>query len=121
MSGAGRKSNYRKSVTTNFLTDDRTPESNEKVVLVLGNRGDGTFGIQFPGGQKRLATLPQRFNKLIWIKTGDYVLVVDETGETHEAESTSPDTTKEFFGISHILSKANIKFLKARSHWPAEF
>lgn len=121
MSGSGRKSQYRKSVTTNFLNDDRVPEGNERIVEVIGNRGDNTFEIEFGPDQKELAILPKKFNKLIWIKSGDFILVEDdrESVDSVDAIPVKNNTcVKEKYTIKHILSKANVKYLKSSGMWP---
>mmetsp|Transcript_81958 Transcript_81958/g.160757 ORF Transcript_81958/g.160757 Transcript_81958/m.160757 type:complete len:178 (+) Transcript_81958:39-572(+) len=116
MSGSGRKSQYRKSVTDSFLNDDYVPTESEKIVKVLGNRGDNTFEVHTETGEKVLARLPKKFNKLIWIKTGDYVVIEMTVTEAVEDEVTPTD--REQYSINHILSKPNVKFLKNKSFWP---
>ena len=151
MSGSGRKSQYRKSVTSTYLLEDeRTPQDHEYIVSIVGNRGDSTFAIQFPtttssGSEafnlntSELANLPKKFNKLIWIKTGDHVIVEDNayrsgvasTGSICNVDITSSNTginttvetvivnhCKVRFTITHILSKNNIKYLKINNLWP---
>jgi len=124
MSGSGRKSQYRKQVATDFLDDSRTPEPTEKIVVVLGNRGDNTFEIRLESGEKGLARLPKKFNKMIWIKSGDHIIIEDdrlaeEKGD-EPTEPVVPASTENAaqFTIRHILSKPNVKFLKAKNLWP---
>jgi translation initiation factor IF-1 len=84
MSGSGRKSQYRKGLTSEFL-DKHTnyvPVGDELIARVLANRGANLFEIKLPTSSgldasslNVLAKLPKKFNKLIWIKTGDYVIV----------------------------------------------
>lgn len=114
MSGSGRNSQYRKSVTDSFLSDDYIPGDKEEVVRVLGNRGDNTFEVLFESQERALAKLPKKFNKLIWIKTGDFVVI-----EKDETDAASLIDTNEHYSIVHILSKPNIKFLKGRGTWPS--
>lgn len=127
MSGSGRKSQYRKSVTTTFLDDNITPEEHEKIVVVLGNRGDNTFEIRLESGEKALARLPKKFNKLIWIKTGDYIIIEDDRHQivppasptAVEVSVPATNEAKEQYTIKHILSKPNVKYLKNSNLWPA--
>ena len=121
MSGSGRKSHYRKSVTSAYLSDDsRELANNEYIATVISNRGDNTFFIQFPNENQELANLPKKFNKLIWIKTGDYIIVEDNNVNNNwQTSITNQNRVK--FTISHILSKSNIKYLKANNMWPPEF
>ena len=114
MAGSGRKSQYRKSVTTTFLNDNYTPEDEDKIVCVLGNRGDNTFEVKLQGGDTALARLPKKFNKLIWIKTGDFI-VIEDGSVLSEEELAS----KAQYSIKHILSKPNVKFLKTKNLWPS--
>lgn len=155
MSGSGRKSQYRKSVTSTYLLEDeRTPQDHEYIVSIVGNRGDSTFAIQFPTttitsncssseafnlNTSELANLPKKFNKLIWIKTGDHVIVEDNayrsgvaskssicntdsvsrnTGINTTVETVIVNHSKVRFTITHILSKNNIKYLKINNLWP---
>jgi len=141
MSGSGRKSQYRKSVTSTYLLEDeRSPQVHEYIVCIVGNRGDSTFAIQFPTTTSsevcsslntELANLPKKFNKLIWIKTGDHVIVEDNncrSGLTsannnvldHISNSVeiTANNSKVRFTITHILSRNNIKYLKINNLWP---
>lgn len=143
--------------STYLLEDERTPQDNEFIVSIVGNRGDSTFVIQFPTNNTttsssssseaytlnitELANLPKKFNKLIWIKTGDYVIVEDNAyrsgvalstssicntdsisssnlGINTTVETTTVNSSKVGFTITHILSKNNIKYLKANNLWP---
>lgn len=45
MSGSGRKSHYRKSVTDQFLNGFPLPTENEKVVRMLNSRGTNIFEV----------------------------------------------------------------------------
>jgi translation initiation factor IF-1 len=116
MSGSGRKSQYRKSVTDSFLNDDYVPSEMERIVKVLGNRGDNTFEVQFESGDKALARMPKKFNKLIWVKTGDYTVIEKDNADVDEAVKAGE--AKEQYSINHILSKPNVKFLKSKGLWP---
>lgn len=113
MSGSGRKSQYRKSVTDSFLNDDYLPSETEKIVKVLGNRGDNTFEVQMETGEKALARMPKKFNKLIWVKTGDFTVI-----EKESADEEGPADSRAQFSINHILSKPNVKYLKSKGIWP---
>lgn len=75
---------------------------------VLGNRGSSIFEVESHIGEKSLATLPSKFKNLIWIKTGEYVLVYEKGNDTD---------CKEKHVIKNIFSKNNIKFLKKQGLW----
>jgi probable RNA-binding protein EIF1AD len=118
MSGSGRKSQYRKSVTSNFLNENNIPSENEEIVLVLGNRGSNLFEIQLSSGGLELARLPNKFNKLIWVKKNDF-LIVERNDDSANVDSTS--TSKVKFVINNIINKDNIRALKSQNLWPIEF
>lgn len=115
MSGSGRKSQYRKSVTEKYLDSDITPKEGELIVLVLSNRGANIFEIQLPSGEVELARLPNKFNKLIWIKKNEYLIV-----ERNAAEEES-SSMKVKYAITNVINKDNIKSLKTSGLWPEEF
>lgn len=108
-------------MTTTFLDDTRSPEENEKIVIVLGNRGDNTFEIKLESGENALARLPKKFNKLIWIKTGDFIIIEDDRVHVSDSTTTVDVATfeqKEQYTIKHILSKPNVKYLRNSNLWP---
>lgn len=106
MSGSGRKSQYRKSVAADYLEEDRCPEAHEHLATIVGNRGAGLFELQLCSAESSagtvLAKLPRKFHKLVWVKRGDAVIVGEEQGA---------------YTINHVLSKANVKYLKESGVW----
>ena len=64
MSGSGRKSQYRKSITDNFLYDFDIPTELEEIVKVRANRGSNTFEVESANSKIDLAKLPNKFNKV---------------------------------------------------------
>lgn len=68
----------------------------------------------------QLALLPTKFNKLVWLKRNDFVIV--ETGDdaTKEQEQSNVDEGGVRFMISHILYKDQIKHLLRKGLWPIE-
>jgi probable RNA-binding protein EIF1AD len=126
MSGAGRKSQYRKSVTTEYEETDPVPdtENGEEIALISGTRGANIFEIQRHDGKGvGLCLLPNKFKKLIWVKRGDYVIVGSSDSETC-LELGVPDDTKAIgirFMIRYILNKQHIKHLKSINIWPESF
>ncbi|CCI47564.1 unnamed protein product [Albugo candida] len=115
MSGSGRKSHYRKSVTRQVLDEYPEPrDSVDQVVCVVASRGSNIFEVLHTNGQASLTMLPQRFHKLIWIKRGDFLIVT--FGDT---EVDNKDAVKSM--VLHILYKDQIKHLKRKQLWPSEF
>lgn len=118
------QSTKRKHVTKEVLDEFRLPQNNEKVVQVLGGRGNNlhevydpswqnTEGIDngvAPDNKKYLVSMPTKFRKNVWIKRGDYVVVEPIVeGDKVKAE------------IIQILYKEQIKYVKEQGLWPSEF
>lgn len=138
MSGSGRKSQYRKSVTSGFLDKknaDYLPSESEVIGKVKGNRGGSLFEVEIPipHGEKPAATmevvlakLPNKFNKLIWIKANDYIVVekdatVGGDGGGSSNFSDSGNSSASGYSIKEILSKENVRFLQRKTAWPTIF
>lgn len=113
MSGAGRKSQYRKHLTDAVLHDLPEPEEGQQVAQVVATRGGNQFEIQTAqhSSTPQLAILPTKFHKLVWIKRKDYVIV---QGGEEDGEGIR-------YLITHILYKEQIKHLKSKGLWPSEF
>ncbi|KAF4322450.1 hypothetical protein BBO99_00002477 [Phytophthora kernoviae] len=119
MSGSGRKSAYRKGVTKRVLYGDPEPKENELIVRVVALRGSNLFEVVDAAGAKSVTMLPTKFRKLIWVKRGDFLIVSEgEGGETTTAKGTKGAVTSI---VEHILYKEQIKNLKIKNLWPAEF
>lgn len=142
MSGSGRKSGYRKSVTEAYENSYPVPnkEEEECIVKVKGSRGTNIFEIELNANTIELARLPNKFKKLIWIKRNDYLIVsymnhqksTDESSSAAEVETPVTvllnansnlafDESKVQYEIKHILNKDQIKHLKAQLLWPEHF
>ena len=114
MSGSGRRSIYRKSVTNDFLNSfPELDDPNEVIARVIGSRGTNIFEIEVviidsldnktDKGvyHNDLALMPSKFKKLIWIKRGDFLIVTNcqqqvqvEEGVTNEdGEAVIADNT----------------------------
>lgn len=117
MSGSGRKTSYRKTLTEEFLYGSREPSEHEHIAQILGMRGSNLFEIQFPNEEQALTFLPMKFRKLIWVKRGDYVIV---SGAEGDITTTDGGKGAVKFMIEHILYKDQIKNLKDKSLWPFE-
>jgi probable RNA-binding protein EIF1AD len=100
------------------LNENNIPSENEEIVLVLGNRGSNMFEIQLSTGELELARLPNKFNKLIWVKKNDF-LIVERNDDSANVDSVS--TSKVKFVINNIINKDNIRALKSQNLWPIEF
>lgn len=128
MSGSGRKSSYRKSITDKFSTASPLPASPREVLRIRSCRGANIFEVESANGDIDLALLPNKFKNLIWIKRDDYVLVetsidapVNDTSSS-SSSSTSPSSSGKIkYIIKTILNRDQIKHIQAEKLWPAEF
>ncbi|KAH7479213.1 hypothetical protein KRP22_010739 [Phytophthora ramorum] len=119
MSGAGRKSAYRKGVTKRVLYGDPEPKENELIVRVVALRGSNLFEVVDANGTKAVTMLPTKFRKLIWVKRGDFLIVSEgDGGETTTAKGKKGAVTSI---VEHILYKDQIKNLKLKDLWPEAF
>ena len=74
MSGAKRRTKYRKHVTQDFSDSERVPKEGELYAEIDQSHGGNIFGILTSEGVNTLARLPTKFRKLIWVKRGDMVM-----------------------------------------------
>jgi probable RNA-binding protein EIF1AD len=116
MAGLGRRTHYRKHLTDAVLNDLPEPGKDELIAKVVNTRGGNQFDLLIANdATPKLAILPTKFHKLVWVKRKDYVLV--QTG-------TEDDQNDELGGvrymISHILYKDQVKHLKMKGLWPED-
>lgn len=74
--------------------------------------------MELPNGEKQLALLPTKFNKLIWMKRGDYVIVTESEGQFTTASGKQNGVSSL---IEHILMKDQIHHIKKEGLWPKEW
>ncbi len=145
MAGLGRRSHYRKHLTDSVLNDLPEPSENERIAKVTGTRGSNQFELVIDpldgelDATPKLAILPTKFRKLVWLKRNDYVIcaVAEDDGPTTsssttskgEEESESQDKSLSASGdidggirymIEHILYKDQVKHLKDKGLWPKD-
>jgi probable RNA-binding protein EIF1AD len=137
MAGLGRRTHYRKHLTDSILYDFPEPTDNERIAKVVATRGSNQFDVLLAateGGstsseKPQLAILPTKFNKLVWVKRNDFVIVETATDGSEEqtdpqqqpTKSTSADTHASGgirYMISHILYKNQVKHLQSKGFWP---
>lgn len=70
--------------------------------------------IELANGTKSLAILPTKFNKLIWMKRGDYVIVSESEGQFTTASGKQNGVEAM---IQHILMKDQINHIKKEGLW----
>jgi probable RNA-binding protein EIF1AD len=118
MSGAKRKTKYRKHVEEGILSGTPEPGPGDMVALVLGSRGGNLIEVRAPDGETMLCLLPARFRKVVWIKRGNYVIATS-AGEDFATASGGQGKVKS--SVKHILFKEQIKHLREVGLWPDAF
>ncbi|CAB9524570.1 Probable RNA-binding protein EIF1AD [Seminavis robusta] len=128
MAGLGRRTHYRKHLTDSIIYDFPEPGENERIAKVVATRGSNQFDIVLsssddhqPSTEQReshLAILPTKFNKLVWVKRNDFVIV--ETGVENDEPKNDADTGSIRYIISHILYKDQVKHLQTKGLWPSK-
>ena len=165
MAGLGRRTHYRKHLTDSIIYDMPEPNANERIAKVVATRGGNQFDIRLPQTsssegssptedvsnknqeESHLAILPTKFNKLVWVKRNDFVIVetaddaealaeaaaeekaateekatpvttTTDKKETAPAVSLAEDTGGIRYIISHILYKDQVKHLQSKGLWP---
>ena len=107
-------SRTRKNIQNTLFDDCPEPTENQSIVRVVATRGTNQIEIEFPvTKEKMLVVLPTKFNKLLWVKKGDYVIISQDLSEQNKGK------IKGF--VDHILLAHHIKTLKKQGLWPAEF
>jgi len=121
MSGASRKSQYRKHLTDQVLNEFPEPnfDANEHIAQILASRGGNLYEVDIGKDGEELAMLPAKFNKLVWVKRGDFVIVQGEQEATENEESGKGNKVR--FLIKHVLYKEQVKFLRGKDYWPSKF
>ena len=109
MSGAKRRTKYRKHVTQEFADSEREPVDNEAYAQVVQSHGSNIFEVLLGNGENTLARLPTKFQKLIWMKRGDFVIVSSASEEYSTATGATGRVTH---SIEHILNGEQLKKLK---------
>eukprot|EP00127_Corallochytrium_limacisporum_P004188 Clim_evm133s157 gene=Clim_evmTU133s157 len=88
------------------------PEVGEKqaVARVVNNRGGDLFTVVLPDGTEHITQMPTKFQKRLWIKRNDYVIIEFIT-----------ELTKVTAEIAHVLYSDQQKHLRKIGQWPKEF
>jgi probable RNA-binding protein EIF1AD len=121
MSGLGRRSHYRKTVSDNALNSYPEPAVNEVIARVVQSRGGNLLEISLPSSAVDneeennsedvsddvsilttattsstaiLAMLPSKFKKLVWVKRGDYVIASFAGATTVATAAEEENNTK---------------------------
>eukprot|EP00750_Incisomonas_marina_P016725 INCI19308.1.p1 GENE.INCI19308.1~~INCI19308.1.p1 ORF type:complete len:223 (-),score=64.23 INCI19308.1:770-1438(-) len=118
MAGVKRRTKYRKNVAQEL---DEFPELEEDDLFarVLGSRGGNLFDVESQDGVTALCRLPTRFRKMVWIKRGSYILVVQAADDVEVVNGKGK--AKVLFAAKAILMDHQIKHFKRLGLWPEYF
>ena len=120
MSGARRKTKYRKNVTSEYLNELPLPdaEKGEEIVVLVKSHGSNILEIATASGETSLCRLPTKFRRLIWVKKGDYMIV---SGSSEDYETAKGSKGRVNFQVERILSADQVKHIAKQGLWPEAF
>eukprot|EP00906_Rhabdomonas_costata_P007894 RCo011278 len=87
----------------------------DSIVQVVSCRSSALYEIRTQSGTTAVARLPRKFEKVVWIKRGDYV-VLEGLPQFSEASSGGASCT-----IQEKLFPDTVKQLRRKGLWPAVF
>ena len=122
MSGSKRKSQYRKSATTEYLSSEISIDPSSDIISkVVRCKGSNLFELSLSSSDEIVnGILPNRFRNLIWIKRNDFVVVEsNSTSIIGKVETEIPSSSN--YQIKEILNRNQIKYLKSFGLWPSRF
>eukprot|EP00123_Amoebidium_parasiticum_P000591 comp11435_c0_seq1/m.5848 comp11435_c0_seq1/g.5848 ORF comp11435_c0_seq1/g.5848 comp11435_c0_seq1/m.5848 type:complete len:149 (-) comp11435_c0_seq1:141-587(-) len=99
-----------KYVAKEILEEFPEPDENHPIMKVVSTHGNNLHEVESPTGQKVLCNMPPKFQKRVWIKKGDYVII-----------EYVKEITKVQADIMHILYADQIRNIKQKGLWPAEW
>ncbi|KAL9677561.1 hypothetical protein QQ045_005794 [Rhodiola kirilowii] len=108
---AGRKHMKKLAEERKFTVPD-----GECIMQVISLRGSNLVEVMDAAGEKSLALIPAKFQKTMWIKRGNFVLV-DETGREQALESGSKITCL----VTRVLFHEQVRQLQKSPEWPQVF
>ena len=97
----------RKFISQKALSELPEVSDTQCICKVTETRGGGVFQVSGPNPLLDLVTLPSKFNRLIWVRRGTYVIVEPDL----EAKAKIRGE------IVHILLPQDIKELKGLGKW----
>uniref|UniRef100_A0A7N0THL8 S1-like domain-containing protein n=1 Tax=Kalanchoe fedtschenkoi TaxID=63787 RepID=A0A7N0THL8_KALFE len=100
------------------LAEERklTVPDGECIMQVVSLRGSNIVEVMDAAGENSLALIPAKFQKTMWIKRGNFVLV-DETGREQALESGSKITCL----VTRVLFHEQVRQLQKSPEWPQIF
>ncbi|KAL3650360.1 hypothetical protein CASFOL_006763 [Castilleja foliolosa] len=93
-----------------------TLEVGKSIMQVMDLRGSNLIEVMDSKGEKFIAIFPAKFQKSMWIRRGNFV-VIDETGREEAVESGR----KVAGMVTQVLYHDQIRLLQKSSEWPEIF
>ncbi|XP_045803334.1 probable RNA-binding protein EIF1AD isoform X1 [Trifolium pratense] len=109
---AGGRKNLKRATEEKHVT----LQDGQCIMQVVSLRGSNLIEVMDARGEKSLALFPAKFQKSIWIKRGNFV-VVDESGKKEALESGS----KVACIVIQVLIYAQVRALQKSAEWPEIF
>jgi len=108
-------SHTRKYLKNTALSDLPEPKDGEEIVKAIALPGGNIVEVDCGnGGSTYIASIPAKFNKMIWISKGTFMIV-------RKAEQNETASSRVVGLVTSVLFEDQIKHLKERGLWPAAF
>ncbi|KAG6410238.1 hypothetical protein SASPL_128291 [Salvia splendens] len=108
----GGRKNLKRAVEAEMMA----LQQGQNIMQVVDLRGSNLIEVMDAKGQHLLAIFPAKFQKSMWIKRGNFV-VVDESGREEAIESG-----RKVAGIlTQVLYHDQVRILQKSSEWPEIF
>ncbi|CEF62493.1 Probable RNA-binding protein EIF1AD [Strongyloides ratti] len=86
------------------------PSEGQMIAQVLSSCGNNLLEVEDENSEKYLVSMPSKFRKCIWVKRGQFVVIVPiKEGDRVRAE------------VEHILDEENILYIREHKQWPDKF
>ncbi|ERN04203.1 probable RNA-binding protein EIF1AD isoform X1 [Amborella trichopoda] len=106
----------RKNLKRAVMEEHVSLQDGLRIMQVVSLRGSNLIEVMDDSGSKSLAIFPAKFQKSIWIKRGNFV-VVEGSGSEKALESGNKITCM----ISQVLFHEQVRTLQKSSDWPEIF
>ena len=118
MSGAKRRTKYRKQVESDILDALPEPETGELIVEMIVSRGGNILEVRSSSDEVALCRLPAKFRHLVWVKRGSFLIVARSSDDFTLASGRKGAV---LFDVRHVLYPDQIKHLHEQGLWPTQF
>uniref|UniRef100_A0A0N5BN53 Probable RNA-binding protein EIF1AD n=1 Tax=Strongyloides papillosus TaxID=174720 RepID=A0A0N5BN53_STREA len=86
------------------------PNEEQKIAQVISSCGNNLLEVEDENSEKYLVSMPSKFRKCIWVKRGQFVVIIPiKEGDRVRAE------------VEHILDEENILYIREHKQWPVKF